>query len=391
MIFFLGVLFMVPAEAQQGITDTEILIGQWSPQTGPAAITGATARGTACYFDMINEEGGIHGRKIKYFLRDDAYQPPKTKALVKELVENEKLFAFVGGVGTANGMAVRDYLEEHKIPWIGPVSGSTYWAYPPAEYRFGVFPLFSDETSILADYAVKELKKKKIAFFYQNDDYGKAGLVGAEIALEKLGMELVAKVPYEVADTDLSSHCLELKKADPDCVLMTVLPKHGAIMLGTAAKLGFRPLWMSTSTLGDYPLMFKITKGLVSNMIVTSFVELPDSDHPLMVKYREAHAKYAPEDRWGVLFCAGFLFAEPMVEALKRAGRDLTLEGFVAAMESLKDFQGIGPKLTFGPDQRQGSRSVYLIRVKEDGTAEKLTDWVTSDIDVQEVIARLKK
>ncbi|MDQ7053139.1 MAG: ABC transporter substrate-binding protein [candidate division KSB1 bacterium] len=107
-------------KGQRGVTDTEIVIGQWGPQTGPAALWGAVARGTAAYFKMINEEeGGIHGRKIRYIYRDDAYQPAKTKAVVKEMVENEGVFAFVGGVGTAPGMAVKDYLVQNKVPWVG--------------------------------------------------------------------------------------------------------------------------------------------------------------------------------------------------------------------------------------------------------------------------------
>lgn len=381
----------LPAGAERGITDTEIRIGQWGPQTGPAALWGAVARGTDCYFKMINDEGGIHGRMIRYFLRDDGYQPPRTKAVAKEMLERDEVFAFASGVGTAPGMAVKDYLHENKVPWVGPAAGSTHWAYPPTRYLFGVYPLYCDEAAILVNYAVKDLGKKRIAFFYQNDDYGKVGLYGARIALKNLGMEPAAEISAEIMDTDLSTHALKMKQVDADCVILWVLPKHGAIMMGTAAKLGFAPTWMTSSTLSDYPLMMEITKGLWKGVIFTNFGELPDSDHPLMVKYREAWKKYAPDERWGVFFYAGFLFVEPMVEALKRAGRDLTVERFVEAMESLTDFQGIGPVLTFGPDQRQGVRSVFLARVEEDGTATRLTDWMTSDIDVQEVIRLLKE
>ena len=392
VVMFGMVLMMAwPSAAERGVTETEILIGQWGPQTGPAALWGAVARGTDCYFKMINDEGGIHGRKLEYFLRDDGYQPPKTKALVKELVENEQVFGFVGGVGTAPGMAVKDYLMENKVPWVGPSAGSTHWVVPFDKYLFGIYPLYCDEAAVLVNYAVKELGKKRIAFFYQNDDYGKVGLYGAEIALEKLGMKLVAAVSAEITDTDLSSHCLKLKEADADCVIMWVLPKHGAIMVGTSAKLGFAPQWMTSSTLSDFQLMYKISKGLWKDVIFTNFAELPDSDSTLMKKYREAQEKYAPKERWGVFFYAGFMFAEPMVEALKRAGKDLTVDSFVTAMESLKDFQGIGPKLTYGPEIRQGSRSVFVAKVHEDGTAARISDWMTSDIVVEDVIEKLKQ
>ncbi len=380
---------LIPAEgAERGVTDTAIRIGQWGPQTGPAALWGAVARGTGCYFDMINAEGGIHGRKIEYFLRDDAYQPPKTKAIAKELVEDKKVFAFASGVGTATGMAVKKYLEINGVPWVGPASGSTYWAYPPTKYLFAVYPLYCDEAAILVDYAVKKMGKKRIAFFYQNDDYGKEGLYGAQLALEKYDMKLVAAVSVEPLDTDLSSHCIKLKAANPDCVLMWVLPKHGAIILGTAAKMDFKPQWMTSSTLSDTPIMYKISKGLFKDVLVTSFGEVPESRHSLMKKYKQAHDTFAPKDRWGIFFYAGFLFVEPMVEALKRCGRDLTADNFVRAMEALKDYQGIGPKITYGPNTRQGTRSFFIARCGEGGTLIRVSDWMTSDIDLQEVIER---
>jgi branched-chain amino acid transport system substrate-binding protein len=377
------------AMAQRGVTDTEIRIGQWGPQTGPAALWGAVARGTGCYFDMINAEGGIHGRKIKYFLRDDGYMPPRTKAIAKELVEDKQVFAFAGGVGTATGMAVKKYLHKKKVPWVGPATGSTHWAFPPTKYLFADYPLYIDEATILIDYAIKAMGKKRIAFFYQNDDYGKEGLIGAQMALEKHGMKLVAEVSVEPLDTDLSSHCMKLKAANPDCVLTWLLPKHGAIILGTAAKMGFKPQWMTTSTLSDTPIMYKISKGLFKDVILTSFGEVPDSPHPLMKKYKEAHDTFAPKDRWGIFFYAGALFAEPMVEGLRRCGRDLTADSFVKAMESLKDFQGIGPKITYGPDQRQGSRSFFLAKCTEGGKLVRISEWMTSDIDLQEALKRL--
>jgi len=236
---------------------------------------------------------------------------------------------------------------------------------------------------------VKKLGKKRIAFFYQNDDYGKVGLYGAELALEKLGMKLVAKVPVEPLDTDLSSHCMKLKTAKADCVLNWVLPKHGAIIIITAAKMGFKPQWMTTSTLSDIAIMYKISKGLYKDVIFVTFAELPDSQHPLMKKYKKAQEKFAPKDRWGIFFYAGFGFIEGMVEAMKRCGRDLTVDNFVKAMDSIKDFQGIGPKLTFGPDKKQGTRSVFLGKCLEGGKMERISDWMSSGIDIQKVIKRL--
>jgi len=387
-VLCLTAAFIPAVQAERGVTDTEIRIGQWGPQTGPAALWGAVARGTGCYFDMINAEGGIHGRKITYFLRDDGYMPPRTKAIAKELVEDKEIFAFASGVGSAPGMAVKKYLHNNKVPWVGPAAGSTHWAYPPTKYLWATYPLYCDEAAILINYAVKEMGKKRIAFFYQNDDYGKEGLYGAQLALEKLGMKLVAEVSAEPLDTDLSSHCMKLKAANPDCVLNWVLPKQGAIILGTAAKMGFKPQWMTTSTLSDTAVMYKITKGLYKDVYFSCFAEAPDSQHPLMVKYRNAQQQFAPKDRWGIFFYAGFYFVEPMVEALKRCGRDLTVENFVKAMDSIKDFQGIGPKNSFAPDQRQGTRASFVGKCGDNGAFLRVSDWMSAAIDVNEVIKR---
>jgi len=279
------------------------------------------------------------------------------------------------------------------VPWVGPAAGSVHWCYPPEEapYLFGTYPLYCDESYLLTEYAVDTLGKKRIAFFYQNDDYGKVGLIGAQLALEKRGMDFVTTVSAEPLDTDLSSHCMKLKAAKPDVVIMWVLPKHGAIMLGTAAKLGFKPLWMTTSTLSDYPLMYKITKGLFKDVVFATFGQLLDSTHPLMIKYHEAQKRLEPKERWGIFYYAGILFIEPMVEAFKRCGRDLTVDNFVKAMESIKDFQGIGPTMSFGPNKRQGSRSFFLARCTEGGGAEKITDWISSDVDPYEVKTRLEQ
>ncbi len=346
----------------RGVSDSEIRIGQWGPQTGPAALWGAVARGTGLLVKMINAQGGINGRKIKYYIRDDAYQPSRTKAVVKELVERQGVFMFVGGVGTSPGLAVMDYLVKKNVPWGGMATGSTHWAFPPKRTVFAVYPNYPDEAQILVRYAVKTLGKKRVAFFYQNDDYGKGGLVGAVKELKALGMKLVAEVPVEVGEVDLASHALKMKAAGADCVVLWVLPKHAAIIVGTAAKMGYRPQWISSSTLSDAPLMFKITKGLWRGVVYGNFAELPDSKHPLMVKYRAAWKKYAPKERWGTFYLAGIGFAEPMFEGLKRAGRNLTVDSFVAAMEKMKGFKGIMGKISFGPGQRQGLTQVFLAK-----------------------------
>jgi len=370
--------------AEEGVTDTEIHIGQFGPQTGPAAPWGAVARGTDAYFKMINAEGGIHGRKLVHHMFDDAYNPAKTKAGVKELQEGVGMFAWVSGVGTACGLAVKDYLMERKIPWVGPSAGSLHWIDPPEKYLFPVYPLYYIEAKALVRYAIEELGKKKIAIAYQNDDYGKNGVKGAVVELEKHGLELVEQVPVEITDTDMKPHVMALRKADPDVVLLWTGPVHAARIVGTSAAMKFAPQWMSTSTVSDFPLMMHLSKGLWKGLIAATFGELPDSDAPLMKKYREeAFGKFAAKDeRWGLFFYAGILFSEPLVEGIKRCGRDLTRERLVAELEKMRGFQGISGEVSYKPlgtDTpymcRQGVKETYLVQCLEDGKAKKLTDW----------------
>jgi len=372
-------LIAVPASAQKvrGVTDTEILIGQWGPQTGPAAPWGAVARGTDLLVKIINEEGGINGRKFKYLLRDDSYQPAKTKAIAKEFVERIGVFAVVGGVGVATGMTARDYLMENKVPWYGPVTGVYEWITPIQKYLFALYPLYDDEAYNLTEYLHEKLGFKKIAMFYQNDDYGKQGVQGVERYLMRKKLSPVAKISAEVTDRDLSTHALMLKNSGADAVIMWTMPTHAALILAETAKIGFKPQWATSSTLSDSVLLMQITKGLWAGMINSFFGELPDSNHPLMVKYREAHKRLAPQERWGVFYYAGIIFSEPFFEGVRRAGRNLTPETWVKAMETIKDFKGIGPPVTYaGLKDRQGGKHVFYGKVRPDGTIEKLTDWI---------------
>ena len=388
------------AMAEEGVTDTEIHIGQWGPQTGPAAPWGAVARGTDAYFKMINAEGGINGRKLVHHYFDDAYNPAKTKAGVKQLQEDIGMFAWVSGVGTAPGLAVKDYLMKRKIPWLSPSTGSAHWVDPPQKYLFTIYPLYSGDAQVLVRYAVEEMGKKHVAIVYQNDDYGKMGLVGARKQMTKEGRKLAVEVPLNVADKDMKPHIMALRKAKADAVLLFVTPGHVARLIGTGKAMKFDPQWMTTTTCGDVPLMMYITKGLYAGTIMASFGmmdpaqvgigNVEDVNHstlPLMQKYKkDAFEKFAAKDeRWGLTFCAGIAYAEPFVEGLRRAGRNLTRERLVKAMEGIRNFQGIMGKVNYKPFDpnnplcRLGQREVFLAQATKDAKYKVLTDWIQTD------------
>lgn len=383
-------LLFVPVSgvsAEEGVSDTEIHIGQWGPQTGPAAAWGSVARGTDAYFKMLNARGGIHGRMLVHHMFDDAYNPAKTKAGVKELQEGTGMFAWVSGVGTSPGLAVRDYLMDRGIPWVGPSAGSLHWVSPPHKYLFAVYPLYYMEAKVLVRYAVKEMGLKKVAVAYLNDEYGKNGLRGARGALAEFGLETVAEVPVEIKDTDMKPHVMKLRKSEADMVLLWTSVGHAVRLVGTCKAMNFTPQFMSTSTCSDFPLMMHISKGLWAGTICATFGELPDSDNALLQKYKkEAYEAFAAQgERWGLFFYAGIIFAEPMVEALKRCGPDPTREKLVAELEGLRNFKGIGPRVSYkpfdpnDPMSRQGTRETFLVQCLEDGSAKKLTGWITAD------------
>jgi branched-chain amino acid transport system substrate-binding protein len=371
---------MTRAAQPAGFDDNEIRIGQWGPQTGPAAPWGSVARGSKLLFDIVNEEGGINGRKIKYFIRDDMYNPAQTAAVVKELVERQGVFAFVGGVSAAGGLAVKDYLAQNKVIWVGPATSVREYVFPVQPYLFSVYPLYEDEASILTKYIVDTLKLKKLGIMYQNDSYGKNGLEGCKQRLATYKMALVAEIPIEPTEKDLGSQILRLKSSGAEAVLMYVNPTSAVIALKTAANVGFKPQWVSSNTLSDYPLMFKISGGLWEGVITGNFGEVPDSKNPLMVKYREAAKRLAPEERWGTFYSAGILFADPIVDALKKAGRNLSTEAVLKALNSIRHYQTIGPTINWSEKQHQGSDSVVIQKCGPNGSYVELQGWTPNDL-----------
>ncbi len=388
LVLFVSLTFLLSFApnlfAEEGVTDTEIHLGQWGPQTGPAAAWGNVARGTGDYFKWINDNGGIHGRKIVYHMFDDGYNPAKTKAGVKELQEGTGIFAWACGVGTSPGLAVRDYLAKRNVPWVGPAAGSMHWVNPPLKNLFAVYPLYVGEAKALVKYAIEKMGKKRVAIAYLNDEYGKNGLRGALAELKAHGMEAVAQVSMEAKDSDLKPHVMKLRKAKPDMILMWTTVGHSARIVGISKAMQFTPQFMSTSTTSDFPLMMHITKGLWEGVITATLGELPDSGHPLLDKYKkEVFDQYAAkEERWGVFYYAGILFTEPMIEGLKNAGRDLTREKFIAAMEGIRGFKGIGPEVNFKPYDkddmysRQGASQTFLVQCLAEGKTKQLTDWM---------------
>jgi len=369
-----------------GFDDNEIRIAQFSPQTGPAAPWGAVARGSGLLFKIVNEEGGIHGRKIRYFIRDSQYNPALAKSAVKELVERQGIFAFTGGVSGAGGQAVKDYLAANKVLWVVPGTAALNTVadrdkeYPPSPYRFCSYPLFEDEASVVTKYAVETLGYKKIGFLYQNDVFGKGGLAGCKQRLASYDMELVAEIPVEPTEKDLVSQLLRFKNAEAETVLMWVSPTLAVIALKTCASLGYKPQWIAFDGLCDYPLMYKITGGLFEGVLTAAFVPPPNSEEPLVVKYREAAKRFMPEERWGSFFIAGIQFAEPLVEVLRRVGRNLSTEACIKELNTFTNWKSLGGAITWNEYCHQGTDSVQIQKCGPGGTHILMQDWTANEL-----------
>lgn len=379
------------ADAVPGVTDSTITLGTWAPLTGPAALWGAVGRGVQGYFRMINDnDGGINGRTIDVIVRDDGYQPSRTVPAVREMAERDQVFGFVGGVGTAPGLAVKSYIEEQGIPWITPASGNLSFTQPPSPVIFTTFAPYVDEAAALVEYAVDSLGLSRLGVIYQNDDFGRSGVVGVEMTLEKRGLEPVATVPVEVTDSDLSSHLLRLQRAEADGVLLWLTPRHAAIARGAAARINFTPQWLASTVLGDISLMLDITDGAWEGTYGTTTIDVIDLTAPKLQPYLKAMRRYSPDEGSVWFYLAGMGFAEVAAEGMRRAGRDLTREGFLETLANLGEFHGdLSAPSFFSPEQHLGTRSMLLYRVTSEG-GEQVTDWIQPSLDLQEAVRRLQ-
>ncbi len=356
------------ALAEPGVTEKEVVIGTSTPLSGPAAAWGTTALGMEAWAKYINDQGGVHGRKIRVVIKDDAYNPGRAVANVKEV--KDEVFAWAGQVGTAVIHAIRDTLTEGQIPFVYPYGNVRMWKGYPKErlrYIFAQYPDYTDEGEFLATYALQELKVRRVAVFYQNDEYGRGGLEGVRRGLGKVGKaELEAEVPYELAEREFRTHALKLKESGAEAVILYTTPAQGALILKEMAKVGYRPKILSSFTLGD-PLMFQVAGDLWEGVYVDVTGSIVGTD-PEANRVAEILVKYEPRIRgrenFGVF---GAITMMTVVEGLRRAGRDLTRERFIQALETLKDWrpEGLGAPITFGPTRHHGLNAVRLMRAEK--------------------------
>jgi ABC-type branched-subunit amino acid transport system substrate-binding protein len=366
--------------AERGVTATEILLGTTMPMSGPAAFWGVgVSGGIEAWLRHVNDQGGIHGRRLRLIVKDDAYLPPRAVANTRELVERDGVFALVSSLGTANVFAMREYVIEGQTLWITPLAGTDIWAgFRNKKYMFVTYPGYIDEGIILTRYSAENLKAKTIAVFYQNDLYGQQGLLGVKRGIAQVkGVRLVSQVSYEVTDAEVTAQALKLKESGADTLILYATPRHGAMIVREIAKIGYRPTLVSTFTLLD-PVMFTLGGEAWDNVYHTSYIPLAgtgdakvDAALALITRINPALAR----NPFNAL--AGVSFVEAFLEGLRRTGPTLTKDRVVTAMETIRNWDGeVIRGVTFGPDRRQGINR-FAIYKAEGGKYRKLTDWYT--------------
>lgn len=374
-----------------GVSDTEIIVGSFGPLTGPAALWGNIMKGIDAHFKLINDNGGINGRKIKFIMKDDAYDPSRTVPAVREMVQKDEVFAFVGGIGTAPCMSVMEYIIEEQIPWAPPITGATHWTIPLKKNIFSLLPYYIDEGIIQTKYALDSLGTQKIGIIYQNDDVGKSALVGAQSVLKARNLDFVSAVPVEITDTDLSSHVARLKDAGSEVVLLWTLPRQAVITVTNAKVINFEPQYIASFILSDMGLMHSLTKGAWEGVIFGSIATPPyQYENPTVAKFKAAFAQYYPEDRWGVFPYGGFLYAQPFIDALTNLGKDVTREGLITELEKLSDYDLHGLTIDYGPTNHQATRSMQLMKCTGPEEYELVSDYIDSKSDIQALAKELE-
>jgi ABC-type branched-subunit amino acid transport system substrate-binding protein len=284
-----------------GASDTEIKIGQTMPYSGPASAYGTQGRAEAAYWQMINSQGGINGRKITFLSMDDGYSPPKTVEQTRKLVEQDEILADIGSLGTPTNSSIQKYLNSKKIPHILISTGASKWN-DPKEFPWTTpfYPPYAQEAKIYAKYIVKELPGAKIGVIYQNDDFGKDYLRGFKEGLGDKANLIVKELSYEVTDPTIDSQIVNLKSAGADVLMTITTPKFGAQAIRKVADLGWKPTHFIVSVASSIggvlePAGLQVSTGLIT-ALATKVVGDPawDSDQGVQ-DYLAFMKKWYPE------------------------------------------------------------------------------------------------
>jgi ABC-type branched-subunit amino acid transport system substrate-binding protein len=313
-----------------------IKIGGWGPQTGPNSSSFPIAVGTAAYFKALNAAGGINGYTFDFLLADDQYNPALTVSVLRKLIEQDDVFAIVGGVGTGPALAVRDYIEQKGVPNLMPHTSSTKVAGPNT---FMLFPSAVNEGAFLARHAVQhQIKAKKLGFIFQNDDLGKPQVEGATFIANQSGVELFS-VPFQLNTIDFVPAVGRLNQSGVEAVLLSGATQVYAPIIKAAESIAFHPKWLAASYHANPNVLRTLPEAQASNLFYSTFMPLPNS--PQVKEMAEAVTKYYPNIPPSTLTIQGWIPGTVFAEAFRRMtanGAAPTKEAFIATLNQFKGY-----------------------------------------------------
>jgi branched-chain amino acid transport system substrate-binding protein len=339
-----------------GATDTEIKIGNIMPYSGPASSYGVIGKTEQAYFNKINAEGGINGRKITFISYDDAYSPPKTVEQARKLVESDEVLLIFNSLGTPPNSAIQKYMNMKKVPQLFVATGATKWNDPKEfPWTMGWQPSYQSEARIYAKYILKQKPDAKIGILYQNDDYGKDYLKGFKDGLGPNGVKLiVAEESYETTEPTIDSQLVKLKASGADVFFNASIPKFAAQAIKKAAEVEWKPLQFLNSVSSSIGATIKPAGfDAAQNIITSAYLKDPTDPQwktdPGMKNFNAFLDKYYPEaNRNDAFVVYGYTVAQTMVYVLKQCGDDLTRENIMKQAADIKNLSldGLLPGIT---------------------------------------------
>jgi branched-chain amino acid transport system substrate-binding protein len=328
-----------------GATDTEIKIGNIIPYSGPASAYGMIGKTEAAYFKMINDNGGVNGRKINFISYDDAYSPPKAVEQVRRLVESDEVLVVFGPLGTPSNTAIQKYLNGKKVPQLFVATGATKWNDPKSfPWTMGWQPSYQSEAQIYAKWLIREKPDARIAVLYQNDDFGKDYLNGLRESLGGKLTMIVAEESYEISEPTIDSHIVKIKAQSPDVVISFVTPKFAAQTIKKIAELGWKPLHIVANVsvnVGSVmqPAGFENGQGVLSAAYAKDGTDTQWNSDAGMKRWSAFLDKYMPDaNRADSNHIYGYGAAQTLIRVLEMCGDDLTRANVMKQAASLRDF-----------------------------------------------------
>jgi branched-chain amino acid transport system substrate-binding protein len=374
-----------------GATDTEIKIGNIMPYSGPASAYGVIGKTEQAYFNKINAEGGINGRKINFVSYDDGYSPPKTVEQARKLVESDEVLFIFNPLGTPPNSAIQKYMNTKKVPQLFVATGATKWNDPKEfPWTMGWQPNYQSETQIYAKYILKEMPNAKIAVLFQNDDYGKDYLKGLKDGLGAKGASMIVmEESYEVSEPTIDSHIVKLKSTGADVFINITTPKFAAQAIKKNAEIGWKPLHFLnnvSASIGSViqPAGIDNAQGIISSAYLKDPTDPQWKNDPGMKAWNEFLDKYFPEaNRADASVIYGYTVAQGIVHVLKACGDDLTRENVMKQAAGIKDLElgGLlpGVKANTGPNDFAPLSQLQLMRLKGE-TWERFGDIISADV-----------